>query len=282
MGHDPCAGAAATGAGRRRPAPKRLPPPGPRRVHAPRGSQARARAARPPPPAARQSPAEALLRPAGAHPPTGELAGSPLGPPRTAVRPLGSRDECRSHLDMAREPTPGPARPGQKRQQGTAIFCSNYDLNYDLYRENAPYRVHEYQRIPPLINRVPVKLRRTHMGLAVKSSFSPHKASRNSPLPPAQIKLRTEELRSIRGELSQIKAQVDSLLLHVEHMDRQRDQPAGTKDSEENRGPGSEGSSNRRSEPRGQRASPEADSSQGSTDTEQAVKNPASDQEGSQ
>ncbi|XP_069312667.1 RNA-binding Raly-like protein [Eulemur rufifrons] len=187
---------------------------------------------------------------------------------------------------MAQEPTPSPARPGQKRQQGTAIFCSNYDLNYELYREDAPYRVHEYQRIPPLINRVPVKLRRTHMGLGVKSSFSPHKASRNSPLPPAQIKLRTEELRSIRGELSQIKAQVDSLLQHVERMDQQRDQPAGTKDSEENRGSGSEGSSNRRSEPwqkpKGQRANPEADSSKGSTDTEQPVKNSASDQEGSQ
>ncbi|XP_012627932.1 uncharacterized protein LOC105875439 isoform X4 [Microcebus murinus] len=248
-----------------------------------RGSQARARAARP------------RLPPRGSHPPkpfsrlpapAWELTPFPLGPQRVAARPLGSRTSVGVvNSDMAREPMPGPARPGQKRQQGTAIFC-NYNLNYELYREDVPYRMHEYQRIPPLINRVPVKLRRSHTGLGVKSSFSPHKASRNSPLPRAQIKLRTEELRSIRGELSQIKAQVDSLLQHVERIDRQRDQPAGTKDSEDNRGPGCEGSSNRSSEPcqkpRGQKANPETDGSKGSTDTEQAVKNRASDQEGSQ
>ncbi|XP_075851909.1 uncharacterized protein LOC105875439 isoform X2 [Microcebus murinus] len=236
----------------------------------------------PPPPAARQSPAEALLQAARARLGADPIPARPSAGGGEAAR---QPDECRSHSDMAREPMPGPARPGQKRQQGTAIFC-NYNLNYELYREDVPYRMHEYQRIPPLINRVPVKLRRSHTGLGVKSSFSPHKASRNSPLPRAQIKLRTEELRSIRGELSQIKAQVDSLLQHVERIDRQRDQPAGTKDSEDNRGPGCEGSSNRSSEPcqkpRGQKANPETDGSKGSTDTEQAVKNRASDQEGSQ
>lgn len=38
----------------------------------------------------------------------------------------------------------------------------------------------------------------------------------------------TEELHSIRGELSQIKAQVDRLLENLEHMGQQRDQlPTG-------------------------------------------------------
>lgn len=50
------------------------------------------------------------------------------------------------------------------------------------------HRVYEYRRIPPLLNRVPVKIRRTHVGVGVKSSFSPHKAPRNSQLPPGQIK----------------------------------------------------------------------------------------------
>lgn len=41
--------------------------------------------------------------------------------------------------------------------------------------------------------------------------------------------VQTEELHSIRGELSQIKAQVDRLLENLEHMDQQRDQlPGGT------------------------------------------------------
>ncbi|KAM9607404.1 uncharacterized protein ACIGJ3_021717 [Trichechus inunguis] len=103
-----------------------------------------------------------------------------------------------------------------------------------------------------------------------------------APLPTVQ----TEELHPIMGELSQIKAQVDSLLESLECMDQQRDQPAGMKDHEENRGAGSEGFScgttEHPQEPRGQRTAPEADSSNKSTDTEEAVKNHLSDQEGSQ
>nr|XP_044617596.1 RNA-binding protein Raly-like isoform X1 [Equus asinus] len=161
--------------------------------------------------------------------------------------------------------------------------CGNYDLDYEGYREDVPYRVYEYRRIPPLLNRVPVKIRRTHVGVGVKSSFSPHKAPRNSQLPPGQIKLRTKELHSIRGELSQIKAQVDCLLESLERMHQQREQHPGTEDSEDNRGPDSKGSSCRptepQQEPRGQSAHPEAESPKESTDPEEAVKNHASDQE---
>ncbi|KAM7059550.1 uncharacterized protein WM277_006148 isoform 2-T2 [Molossus nigricans] len=181
---------------------------------------------------------------------------------------------------MAQEPTPSPAQPGQKRQQDTAISCSNnYDLydnsNSELYREDVPYRVYKYQRIPPPINHVPVKIRRTHMGMGVKSSFSLHKAPSKSHLPPRQIKIQPEALNLIRGELSQIKAQVDRLLESLEHMDQQRDQLPGTEDSEENRGPGIKGSSCRttepQQEPRGQRAHPEAGSSEDSTDLEEGI-----------
>nr|XP_023412276.1 uncharacterized protein LOC111752568 [Loxodonta africana] len=172
-----------------------------------------------------------------------------VGPQPAAVTLLRSPEACRRHLDMPQELKTGQARAGQKRQPGTAIFCSNYDLDYKLYRKDVPYRVYEYQRIPPLINRVPVKIRKTHVGMGVKSSFSPHKVPRNSHLAPRQIKLRIEELHAIRGELSQIKAQVDSLLESLEHMDQQRDQPAGTKDHEENRGAGSEKFSRGTTEP---------------------------------
>ncbi|XP_077888783.1 uncharacterized protein LOC110597466 isoform X1 [Ictidomys tridecemlineatus] len=147
--------------------------------------------------------------------------------------------------------------------------------------------MNEYQRIPPLISQMPSKMRRTHLGMGVKNSCSPYKVSRNNHLSPRQIKpVRTEELRSIRGELSQIKTQVDSLLESLEHMDQQRDHPAGTKDSEDHRNPGSEGSSCRtpepQQEPRDQMFHLEADSSEESTDTQQATKNQAPYQEGSQ
>ncbi|KAG8523677.1 hypothetical protein J0S82_020028 [Galemys pyrenaicus] len=126
----------------------------------------------------------------------------------------------------------------------------NYDLDYKLHRVNVPYRVYKYQRIPPLINRVPVKMQRTHVGMGVKGSFSPHKIPRISHLPPEQIKFQTRELHSIVGELNQIKAQVDSLLQSLECMDQQRAQPPGTEDREGNCAPESPASSCRTTESR--------------------------------
>lgn len=43
-----------------------------------------------------------------------------------------------------------------------------------------PCRVYEYQKIPPLINRIPVKARRTHVGAGSKSSLSPQPGARSS------------------------------------------------------------------------------------------------------
>ncbi|XP_040299033.1 RNA-binding Raly-like protein isoform X1 [Herpailurus yagouaroundi] len=230
-----------------------------------------------------------------------EQSGARTVQPEGADRPSLRFQPIPLDLDMAGEPRPGPTQPGQKRQPGTAISCSsNYDLDYKLCREDVPYRsVYECQRIPPLINRVPVKIRRTQVGMGIKSSCSPHKGPRKSHLPQEQIKLQTEELHSIRGELSQIKAQVDRLLETLERMDQQRDQllgqapPTGgpactprSEASEENRALVSKRSSCRnteaKQEPRGQRPHPEADSPEDSTDPEEAVKNHASDQEGSQ
>ncbi|XP_062966174.1 uncharacterized protein LOC134387715 [Cynocephalus volans] len=228
------------------------------------------------------------------------LAGGPAPRPRPprAPRPRPSRAPPLrpgppTSADTCPKPFLGPPVPRVCSPPLPAGSSSNYKLNYELYREDIPYRAYECQKIPPLINHVPVKIRRTHMGLGVRSSFSP-KAFRNSHLSPGQMKLGTGVLHSIRGELSQIKAQVDSLLASLERMDQQRDQPAGTKDSEENRGPGSEGCSCRpteaqqehrnqeSTEPRGQCAHVEADSSQGSTDAEHAVKDHTSEPAGSQ
>ncbi|XP_063103724.1 heterogeneous nuclear ribonucleoprotein C-like isoform X2 [Cavia porcellus] len=188
---------------------------------------------------------------------------------------------------MAGELRSSTGQPGQKRQQDTAGFrSSSYDLNYELHRDYVPYRVYGYQRIPPLINQVSTKFRRSFVGLGVKSGYSPYKASRSRPLPPEQIKLHTEELHSIRGELSQIKAQVDRLLESLEHMDQHRAQTAGINDSDKNKVLGNEGCSCRttevQQEPGDQRGYLETDSSEGSTATEQAVQNQTSDQEGSQ
>ncbi|KAM6063860.1 RNA-binding Raly-like protein isoform 1-T1 [Theristicus caerulescens] len=218
---------------------------------------------------------------------------------------FGGGDAGWRYLDMAREPKPSRARLGQKRQHGSSLYHSNCDLDYDLYRDDFPYRVHEYQKIPPLINRIPVKARRTHVGTGSKSSLSPQPGARSStsstagrtkcwiltaPLPA----VRAEELHSIKGELSQIKAQVDSLLESLDRMDQRRERLAGSKESEKKRvetgaespSPAGEGSR----EPRGKEGTGadghsdlrNIDSTEESTDTEETVKNHMSDPEGSQ
>ncbi|XP_063190153.1 RNA-binding Raly-like protein [Chroicocephalus ridibundus] len=213
---------------------------------------------------------------------------------------FGSGDAGWRYLDMAREPKPSRARLGQKRQHGSSLYHSNCDLDYDLYREDFPYRVYEYQKIPPLINRIPVKARRTHVGAGSKSSLSPQAGERSSTSSTAgRTKLRAEELHSIKGELSQIKAQVDSLLESLDRMDQRREHLTGSKESEKKRAeagaesPSPAGESSR--EPRGKEGmggdrhsdlrnidSAEEEEEEQSTDTEEAVKNHMSDPEGSQ
>ncbi|XP_053934316.1 RNA-binding Raly-like protein [Cuculus canorus] len=208
---------------------------------------------------------------------------------------FGSGDAGWRYLDMAREPKPSRTRLGQKRQHSSSLYHSNCELDYDLYRDDFPYRVYEYQKIPPLINRIPVKTRRTHMGTGGKSSLSPQPGSRSSTSSTAgRTKLRAEELHSIKGELSQIKAQVDSLLESLDRMDQRRERLAGSKDSEKKRvemraespSPGGEGSR----ESRGKEGTGadmhsnlrDIDSADESTDTEETVKKHMSDPEGSQ
>ncbi|XP_039769391.1 RNA-binding Raly-like protein isoform X1 [Ornithorhynchus anatinus] len=216
-------------------------------------------------------------------------AGAGLGPrwhrtpPRAGMTLFGSEEACRRYLDMAREPKPSRARPGQKRQHSTALYHSSCDLDYELYREDFPYRVYEYQRIPPLINRAPVKSRRTHMGTGSKSSLTAHLTPRGSNPPPARTKLKAEELHSIKGELSQIKAQVDSLLESLERMDQRRDRLGGAKEGEEKKTqvseepsyPAAESQRESRSkegtEPAGQSDLRDIDSAEESTDTEEAL-----------
>ncbi|XP_062442327.1 RNA-binding Raly-like protein isoform X1 [Rhea pennata] len=213
---------------------------------------------------------------------------------------FGSEDACWRYLDMAREPKLSRARLGQKRQHSSTLYHSNCDLDYNLYRDDFPYRVYEYQKIPPLINRIPVKARRTHVGAGGKSSLSPQPGTRSSTSSmTGRTKLRAEELHSIKGELSQIKAQVDSLLESLDRMDQRRDRlsvsvPAGSKEIEKKRvevgaelpSPAGEGPQ----EPQGKEGSGadghsdlrNIDSAEESTDTEETMKNHTSDLEGSQ
>ncbi|KAM9374314.1 RNA-binding Raly-like protein [Phaethornis superciliosus] len=199
---------------------------------------------------------------------------------------FGSGDTGWRYLDMAREPKPSRARLGQKRQHGSSLYHSTCELDYDLYRDDFPYRVYEYQKIPPLINRIPVKTRRTHGGEGGKNSPSPQPGARSSTSSTVgRTKLRAEELHSIKGELSQIKAQVDSLLESLDRMGQRRERLTGSKESEKKRAesgresPSPEGEESWK--PRGKEGTGAdghsnlhtIDSAEESTDTEEMVKN---------
>ncbi|XP_074865188.1 RNA-binding Raly-like protein isoform X2 [Carettochelys insculpta] len=201
---------------------------------------------------------------------------------------FGGERACWRYLDMARELKPSRTRPRQKRPHGSALYHS-WDLDYELYREDFPYRVYDYQKIPPLINRIPVKARRAHPGPGGKSRLSPPAGSRGgSSAAVGRTKLRAEELHSIKGELSQIKAQVDSLLESLDRMDQRRERPGGERGSKEGEEPSSPVGATLQ-EPWGKESPAgevrsglrDIDSAEESTDTEE-MKNHASEPEGSQ
>ncbi|XP_067327242.1 heterogeneous nuclear ribonucleoproteins C1/C2-like [Anolis sagrei] len=190
-------------------------------------------------------------------------------------------------LDMAREPKLSHSRPGQKRQHSGSLYSC--DLDYDIYKDDLPYRVCEYQKIPPLITRIPDKTRRGHLGNGAKTGLATHTGSRGSGSTAGHTKLRAEELHSIKGELSQIKVQVDNLLESLDRMDQRREHSAGSRESsKKSRGSGEAschaGTLAQRktgTEYEGPAPQQDDDSAEESTDTEEAARNHMLDAEGS-
>ncbi|KAJ7311931.1 hypothetical protein JRQ81_006251 [Phrynocephalus forsythii] len=185
---------------------------------------------------------------------------------------FGSNERCWRYLDMGYEPKLSHARPAQKRQHGGVLIP-----------------VYEYQKIPPLISRFPVKIRRSHLGARTKTNLRPLTELRGSKNPATgSIKLRAEELHSIKGELSQIKAQVDSLLESLDRMDQRHEQPTGAKEgkkkalaSGEVSGQAGEPSQKKESTDHETRTAVEDyDSADESTDTEEAARNHTLELEG--
>nr|XP_056718682.1 RNA-binding Raly-like protein [Euleptes europaea] len=203
---------------------------------------------------------------------------------------FGSREGCWRYLDMAREPKLSHTRPGQKRQHSGGLY--HCDLDYEVYKEDFPYRVYEYQKIPPLISHIPVKTKRSHLGSGGKSTLGLHTGLRSSSNAVAgRTKLRAEELHSIKGELSQIKVQVDNLLESLDRMDQRREHPTGSKEGKKkNLSSGessySAGDTSQKKESaasdRHTATTQEVDSADESTDTEEAARNHTLDPESSQ
>ncbi|XP_066570230.1 RNA-binding Raly-like protein isoform X2 [Amia ocellicauda] len=133
-------------------------------------------------------------------------------------------------------PKTGPKRPG------SAVYGSEFDLDYDCYQDDFYDRVYDYQRVPASLPPAPrgpglpkrsrqssSGLRRSRDSLAPKSSSRPSSSSSN----PTRAKLKAEELQTIKRELTLIKVQIDGLLENLDRMDRQRRDRTGSPPTQE-------------------------------------------------
>uniref|UniRef100_A0AAY4B1W4 RALY RNA binding protein like n=1 Tax=Denticeps clupeoides TaxID=299321 RepID=A0AAY4B1W4_9TELE len=120
-----------------------------------------------------------------------------------------------SYINMAGEPRPYRPKVGSKRPL-TSMFRKEPHTNCEAWRL---FDFHGRLAHPP---RAVVPIKRTRL-----VALSPRRTSVPSRLSSSSSSLKTEQLVSIKRELSQIKNKVDSLLGRLDKIERQHRGEAG-------------------------------------------------------